>query len=336
MQGAHLSKKRKAEDDLDVTTTSNARQDLAKLRSRVATTDPAALRQFIVKKFDDAIDSLTPRPSPHSPPLSTRTASASSSITTRLAASSASASTSTASSSPHHRRVGSISGTVPTSPSTSSFGSSIPSNINALSTVFSDLIDSDLPPTGDPPLTPAATATSSPTIPRSLPSSSQQPPPPLARDVHMASVSPSHIIVPSTPSGSVPGTSRTSDTLSKLQQGSRKQQEAEDEIHCARCHSDFQRSGNRSGSCVIEHNNEECVRISKNGQVSSTWEYKCCGYRFVSPYCDEPEDPNADTDKGMYCFVGRHTTDEAEAASKKMNTYTCDEAGCWEEGSESD
>ncbi|KAG9042237.1 hypothetical protein FS837_011111 [Tulasnella sp. UAMH 9824] len=325
MQGAPASKKRKAEEDLDVTATSNTRQDLAKLRSRVAATDPATLRQFIVKKFDDAIESLTPRP--HSPPLSTTTASAS--ITSRPPASSASASSSTASSSRSHRRVGSISGAVPTSPATSSLGSSLPSTINALSTVFSDLIDRDLPPTGDPPPTPAATAAPSPTIPRSQPQS--HPPPSLSRDVHMASVSlPSRFTVPSTPPASVPGTSRTSDTLSKLQQGSRKQEEEEEELHCARCHSDFTRSANRSGSCVIEHNNEECTCTSRQGQVSSTWEYKCCGYRFV------PQDPNADTDQGMYCFVGRHTTDEAEAASRKMNAYTCDEAGCWEEGSESD
>ncbi|KAG9014302.1 hypothetical protein FRB90_005396 [Tulasnella sp. 427] len=310
MSSAPMSKKRKAEEDLEATTASDTRQDLAKLRSRVAVTDPAALRQFIVRKFDDAIESLAPRPSPRSPPPPSSTAT-SSSIARRLTTgSSGSASTSTASSSPHHhhhhRRVGSTSGgAVPTSPSTSSFTSVGPSTINALSLVFSDLIDPDLQPTGDPPLTPAATATSSPTVPRSLPSSQQQhPPPPLSRDVHMASKA--------------------------------AQEEPEEELHCARCHSDFQRSANRSGACVIEHNNEECVRVSKHGQVSSTWEYKCCGYRFVSPYCDEPEDPNAETDQGMYCFVGRHTTDEAEAASRKMNAYTCDEAGCWEEGSESD
>ncbi|KAG8911636.1 hypothetical protein FRC01_005609, partial [Tulasnella sp. 417] len=270
MQGAPPSKKRKAEEDLDATATSDTRQDLAKLRARVATTDPATLRQFIVKKFDDAIESLAPRSSPHSPPLSTTTASAS--ITSRPAASSASASSSTASSSPSHRRVGSRSGAVTTSPSTSSFVSSSPSTINALSTVFSDLTDNDLPPRGDPPPTPAATAVSSPTIPRSLPQPHR--PQSLARDVHMASVSlPSRITVPSTPPTSVPGTSRTSDTLSKLQQGSRKQEEFEEELHC-------------------------------------------------SLYPDKPQDPKAEADEGMYCFVGRHTTDEAEAASRKMNAYT--------------
>jgi len=57
---------------------------------------------------------------------------------------------------------------------------------------------------------------------------------------------------------------------------------------------------------------------------------------FQSPYSDEPEDPKENTDKGSYCFVGKHTTDESKDYSESMNTFPCDEAGCWEDASEDD
>ncbi|KAG8934242.1 hypothetical protein FRC02_010303 [Tulasnella sp. 418] len=104
----------------------------------------------------------------------------------------------------------------------------------------------------------------------------------------------------------------------------------EAESHCARCHLDYFPSKNTSRSCIIEHNQESCVQVSKIGQGSSVWKYECCNYKFT------PEDPKEDTDTGSFCFVGRHTTDEKVAAAKKMNTFSCEEIGCWEEDDEAD
>ncbi|KAG8898023.1 hypothetical protein FRB99_007718 [Tulasnella sp. 403] len=286
MQRTPASKKRKAEDDLAVSTTITARDDLVNMRAAVAKADPVALQQYVVTKFDNAIGSFDPKPTLHSVPLPT-SPSVSPSLPPSFAVSSDTSSPSGTTSAP------------PTSSPTTTFtgtSSTDVAYINALSTIFSDVIDNNLL------RHPSATVTD--TGHASLPRS------PRAPSSKMTGLS---IPPTSVPSGAPANPSQ------------------EEEQHCARCHSDFLQSANRRDSCLIEHNLENCVRIAKHGHVSSMWEYECCGYQFESPYCDEPEDPNEDTDAGMYCFIGRHTTDEALAEETKMNTYTCQELGCWEE-----
>ncbi|KAG8881060.1 hypothetical protein FRB98_004561 [Tulasnella sp. 332] len=107
--------------------------------------------------------------------------------------------------------------------------------------------------------------------------------------------------------------------------------EDDEELHCTRCHVDFYMSSRRSSapSCVIEHDWEKLERKEGGARI---WRYRCCGYEFESSTGgNEPTDPSANSDAGMYCFVGRHTTDSGPEVGKNMNTYTCDELGCWEE-----
>ncbi|KAG8995474.1 hypothetical protein FRB94_009143 [Tulasnella sp. JGI-2019a] len=112
--------------------------------------------------------------------------------------------------------------------------------------------------------------------------------------------------------------------------------EDEEELHCTRCHLDFHASSRRSSipPCVIEHDWEKRERKDGTGSV---WRYRCCGYEFESSTGGDapPTDPNGNSDAGLYCFVGRHATDTGAEVGRNMNTFTCDELGCWvEEGDE--
>ena len=275
MQRTPASKKRRAEEDLDASVVADRKHDLLKLRTIVATANPLTLREYILSKFDDASgnEALQRRPDDV---LSTNPI-VSMSRPGPMPSLSQSASTSPKSSTSQTLRSGATSGEATASPAHTHV--TIDSTaINALSTVFSDLSQYK------PPSSPSITTTSS----RAATSTSQHTPASSIRSGKLsASVGPDLTrapgIVPSTPPSSVPGTTRTSATLEKLQQG-REPPNEDEELHCVRCHADFPPSANRRGSCLIDHNLEDCKRISEDGKVPSVWEYNCCGYQFeVSP-----------------------------------------------------